>query len=122
MSSTFDYPRVQRTSDSLVVEFSPKASDDKAAQMPMVLDFNRFGDIIAIEMISIKHYGGPNLFQALDLHEINEASDIRFTYDDTCDSSWLVLDKDRSLDQRCVDGRLMINRSGQLVAIEVPLG
>lgn len=131
MNSNFEYPLVQKSPDFLVLEFASRTPKDRLAQMPMVLDFDRFGNVIAIELISIKHYGGPHLFDALGLRKTDEVSEIRFTYDevseirltydDTCDSSWIVLEKDRSLDQRCVDGRLVINRLGHLVAVEVPL-
>jgi uncharacterized protein YuzE len=89
--------------------------------MPMVLDIDRYGNVIGVELISIRYYGGPDLFHGVDWQAINTMSGIWFTYTDSDDVLYVKLEQDRSLDQRCVNGRLLIDASGSLAAIEARL-
>jgi hypothetical protein len=121
MSTCPVYPHVILSDTRLRLELFVPQAQIRPVDMPMVIDFDRYSKPIGIELISIRYYGGPNLFNSTEWQTINNRSGLRFTYSDREDVLYVKLEQDRSLDQRTANGRLLLDGSGRLVAIEVDL-
>jgi uncharacterized protein YuzE len=113
---------VRRESDKLIVAFQPLTEvKTRLVDVGLVLDFNEYGDVNGIEIISIKHYGGPNLFEGCEHAPINSRVGTRFSYDEEEDAFSLELEEGSSPNQKAVDGKLVLDPEGRLVGLEAEL-
>jgi hypothetical protein len=120
MNSDPSYPRLEKNEGWLRLKLAAPSTVSRVVEMTVVLDLDRYGSPIAFELISPCAYGGPDLFRGMNFGRINSISAMRLTYSDTDDLFFVKFDQDRSLDQCVVNGRLLLDKAGRLLAIEVP--
>jgi uncharacterized protein YuzE len=118
---SYSYPQVEKTEDTLIVRVRAVPTKTRAVQMPMVLDLDRYGDVIGIELISVRYHSGDNLFRNLDWEAINSQTHVGLRYSEPDDVLYVRLQQDRAIDQRSVHGRLILDSDGNLVSLETAL-
>ena len=102
------------------VRFAPEGeSSIRVVPVRIVLDFDRLGAVIGIEIISLRHFAGENALPSARGSLTGEP--VRFTYDAEADAAYLSLEDERSTDQRSVDGWLEIGADGHLLGIGAAL-
>jgi hypothetical protein len=89
--------------------------------MPIVVDFDRFGNPIGIEILSLAYHCGKNSLKSQDWEAHNVNPQIQFIYRESDDVLYVRLENDRSLDQRSVEGSMLCDSKGEPIAIYVPL-
>jgi uncharacterized protein YuzE len=115
------YPLVNKAKDKIVVEFVPRDRLGLTSiEIPLVVDFDLNGDVIGIEALNLCFYAGRSI-QGKGDRSGSESGRIRLTYDDEVDALYLRIDDGRSLRQRRVNGNLLIDADGRLIAIEASL-
>ena len=111
---------INRNPEWIHVRFSSEDAPHRTVPIELVLDFDQFGSVFGIEIVSLKFLGGQN---ALPVRETHSGSDqVEFSYDEEADAAGLLFKRDRSLDQRAVNGWLEIDNEGRLVGIKAELG
>lgn len=65
MQAQGSYPRITEMRHKLVVEMAPATAEEREVGVEFVLDFNGYGDLVGIEIISLGYYAGPHVMEAL---------------------------------------------------------
>ena len=93
------------------IEVLLEASEKDVSEIPVefVLDFDRFKEVIGIEILDLAADAGNNC-----LHTI-EKSAMNFSYDEESDAFYLRLNEGASLDQEAVEGLLLMGNEGQII-------
>ena len=111
---------IERDAEKIRVLFSSEEHIPcRTIPIEMVLDLDRFGDVVGIEIINLKLFGGQSKFPVTD--QALGSSVIEFSYDEDTDSAYFYFKHDKSLDQRAVDGWLEIGESGCLIGVTAKL-
>lgn len=114
------YPRLHESKDSVVVEFAPELmhpTDVRA--VPMVLDFGESGEVLGIEIISLKFHAGNRCLEIIEHSLPTEGENLAYAYDDSCDCFSLQLRAGRSADQKSLVGDLWLDRDGRIIGIRL---
>lgn len=78
-------------------------------RVEFVLDFDRFKEVIGIEILDLVADAGDNC-----LHTLNKSS-TNYSYDEESDAFYLRLNEGTSSDQEAVEGTLLMDNEGQIV-------
>ena len=114
-----DFPKVLKDSRSFRIEFSPSIVTSKEKLIEMVLDFDQFGEIIGVEIINLLLHVGENGLGIISNVIPNDGTGIRYSYDRECDSFYLKIKSDRSVDQIEVEGLALLDKDGQIFCLNV---
>jgi hypothetical protein len=121
MTSPPHHPVVTKTEQTITVSLVP-ASGAAPAQipLPLVLDLNLFDEIIGIEALHFRAFGGPNILAGLN-HPALERVGMRLSYDEAVDTLTLKIHEGPPSKQRSVTGKLLLDSTGKLTGIEANL-
>jgi uncharacterized protein YuzE len=111
---------IERDAQAIRVRFT--AEDEasiRSIPIELVLDLDQFGEVIGIEILSLKSLGGRKALPAK--RPPAGSAQVEFSYDGEADAAYLRFKDDRSLDQRAVDGWLELGKDGSLVGIKAKL-
>ena len=112
------YPRFYESRDSVVVEFIPRPvhpADLRAVRM--VLDLGASGEVLGIEIISLKFHAGSRCLEIIEKALPTLGETLRYAYDESCDCFSLQLRAGRSADQKSLDGDLLLDSDGRIIGI-----
>ena len=111
---------IERDAETIRVRFATEDETSiRSKPIELVLDLDQFGEVIGIEILSLKTIGGR---KALPAKRASAGSEqVEFSYDGEADAAYLRFKDYRSLDQRTVDGWLELGKDGSLVGIKAKL-
>jgi uncharacterized protein YuzE len=117
MGVRVEYPRINKKETLIEIDFFPPGcASTRSKEIPLVIDLDHWGDVIGIEALNLCFHGGPKLLVDFDYQQLEQAA-IKAGYDKEVDAFYLGIEKDRSRDQRPVDGRLYLDERGRLIGI-----
>jgi len=105
----------------LVIKFGSPSDQSRIIKVGFVIDFDLNGNVLGIEIINLKYYAGGNVLEGIDPELFGSKAKVRISYDEDVDALYLSLSNGRSTDQITVDGRVVLDEKGHLVAIEADL-
>ena len=85
----------------------------KEINIPVVVDFNLFDEIVGIEILNMKLLTNPKILNFLD--SIN----LQYSYDIDNDAFYLKIKNDKSIDQKSTQAKLLLNEENQMIAIDI---
>ena len=108
--------------ETISVRFSQeKSPSERVISIELVLDFDQNGEVIGIEIINLKWFGGQNSLPVEERLSLPVETQINFSYDDEADAAYIRILEASSKKQRAVEGWLEINSNGQLVGVRAKL-
>ena len=114
------YPNVVREDGNLEVMFSSLDVPLTSIIVRFILDFDRFGDVVGIEVPNLKDQAGNRCLGKVEKILESPVGGLRYSYYGDTDSFYLYLsEQDDCPDQKAVDGELMLNGRGQIVSFKV---
>jgi uncharacterized protein YuzE len=110
---------IRNEQDKVIIEFANLAPEEiRTVGVEFVLDFNKWGDLIGIEVINLKYHTGSEVLDGFkDMASSSNASAL-LTYEEASDAFYIKLSEERSTDQRVVNGCLVLDSYGRLVKLE----
>jgi len=111
------YPRISKKDRSLVVEFVPGEKQRSERSLKMVLDFGEFGEIVGIEVINLVLQAGKNCLGIINQSVRTDGGELKCSYDEEADSFYLRLKAGRSIDQKAVQGSMVLDNNGHILAL-----
>lgn len=112
-----DFPRVTQTTKSFFVEFGPHASTATGRPLGMVLDFDRHNALVGIEILNLTFEAGGKSLDIISRSVRTDGDGLRYSYDADSDSFYLRFKTERSADQKAVQGLMLCDGDGQIVAL-----
>ena len=113
------YPHVQWENGQLEVAISSDVAP-KSVIVRVVLDFDRFGDIVGIEILNLKDQVGNRCLRKIEEVLESPVHGLRYSYYDDTDSFYLYLSEAEDCPiQKAVDGELVLNDTGQSVGFRI---
>jgi uncharacterized protein YuzE len=111
-----EYPKVHRRLHSILLEFAPPIQNASMKPLRMVLDFDELGEVSGIEIINLA------VQTSLGSHRLAKKAAgsntiLKCSYDDESDSLYLRLKTTRSIDQKALQGSIIVDRDGQILAM-----
>ena len=85
----------------------------KEINIPVVVDFNLFDEIVGIEILNMRLLTNPKILNFLD--SIN----LQYSYDIDNDVFYLKIKNDKSIDQKSTQAKLLLNEENQMIAIDI---
>lgn len=113
------YPNIVREDGTLDVVFSSSDAPLSDVSVRVVLDFDQFGEVIGIEILNLKDQVGKRCLDVVEKALEDSAGDLHHSYDDEVDAFYLRMSEGRSIDQKAVDGILVLNERGQMVGLRI---
>ena len=122
MNKQNSIPYIKRNVDRLIVNLCPSlVEQSKSINLECVLDFNEYGEVIGIEIIDLKYYAGDKVLDGRKWASINKKEGVRISYDEESDAFYLSISDEKSVEQRSVNGKLILDKKGYMVKLEVDL-
>jgi uncharacterized protein YuzE len=87
-----------------------------------VCDFDESGSLIGIEILDLKRTAGENVMEGLKEILTPMGDAMQYTYDPEVDAFYFKIQPGRSRNQKAVNGKIITNDKGCLVALEVCIG
>jgi uncharacterized protein YuzE len=111
-------PSVLRNNKSIEIAVFPYATSNICLHdIDFILDFNPFNEIIGIEIINIKEELGLHCLELFEKMNFWDNA-ITYSYDGDTDSFYLRITDERSIDQKVVNGEILLNDKRQIVAMK----
>ena len=104
-----------------LIRFSESIETAKGIFVRCILDLDQFQNVIGVEILGLRRIVGQDCLEFIDqlIQSPNEL--YRISYDAESDSFYLKLAKERSFDQKSVDGEILVGENGQVVALKVKM-
>lgn len=112
-----DFPSVKQDGLAIYVTLGLNLDTSTRKTCEFVLDYDAMGTVIGIEIINLKLQVGPNSLGAIERTFQSPSSGMQYSYYDDCDCFYLEFARERSLDQKAVDGIVALNDAGEIVAL-----
>jgi uncharacterized protein YuzE len=113
------YPNIVREDEKLDVVFSSSDVSRPEITVRCVLDFDQFGDVLGIEILNLKDQAGSRCLDVVEEVLKGPVTDLRYSYDDEVDAFYLRMSEGQSVDQKAVDGVLVLNDKGQIASLRI---
>ena len=113
------YPNIVREDERLEVAFSSSDARLSCINVRFVLDFDQFGEVIGIEILNLKDQAGSRCLDKVEDVLKDSVRGLHHSYDDAVDAFYLRMSEERSIDQKAVDGVLVLNGKRQIVSFRV---
>lgn len=94
------------------------ALQTNSQSIEFVLDFNRLGDVIGIEIVNLKAICGNQCLELIEAASVCSDSWLHHSYDKECDSFYLKLANEPSFNQKAVDGEVLLTDKKQIVGFK----
>lgn len=121
MKNERDFPKLTRNEDKFFVDFGPAGElGENSVDIPLVLDLDRFDNVIGIEALNFASYAGSQALADIDPSYLDSAG-LRLSYDDGVDALYLRIEEGRSRAQRPVNGKVILDADGRLLRLETNL-
>lgn len=111
------YPCVQQKKELLIVEFGPELHEVKRRSLRMVVDLGSHGDVLGIEIINLILTVGKHALEVVTQVVPNAGTEIWYGYDEESDSFYLGLKSGDSRIQKSVDGSVICDEVGRIIAL-----
>jgi uncharacterized protein YuzE len=115
------YPIIKKSGNNFEVLITSQLNINKKIDIELVLDFNMLQKIIGIEIINLKLEAGKNCLAIIEKCIDCNDNEIKYSYDEECDSFYLKLANDKSMDQEVVNGSLILNDKGEIIGFSTLL-
>lgn len=109
------YPKILCHPYKLEVALYPYGELQKLVNVEFVLDINYLKNVTGIEILNLKTSAGKHCLEFLESYEELVDSGLRYSYDDESDSFYLEISDEASIDQKAVNGTLILNELGQII-------
>lgn len=113
------YPIILCNDNTIEISASSYGESTKQLVVEFVLDFNRFREVIGIEILNLKTYVGIHCLEIVDKCFSTSGTGLRYSYDDETDSFYLQISDESSTDQATIDGLLLLNERGQILGFKI---
>ncbi len=113
----FEKISIKISKNDLNVQFEPELMEIRTIPIEMILDFDEFGKILGLEIISLKAVLGDVDLQSVINKKKIDSPDFHCSYDEECDCFSLQLSKGRSINQKEVDGTVSLDSHNRVVAL-----
>lgn len=121
MNGPGKYPVVNKGEKTITISFVPSEGvAQRDVDIPLVLDLDLYNEVVGIEALNCRSFGGPNILADFDYSALVRVG-MRLSYDEEVDALALKIDEGRSIRQRSVKGRLLLDSDGRITAIEANL-
>lgn len=104
-----DFPYVVREQGLIEVLLAVSEKSVSELAIDFVLDIDRFGEVIGIEILDLMADAGEGCLQFI------QESGASYSYDEEADAFYLRLNEGVSLDQKVVQGKLLVDKEGQII-------
>ena len=104
-----EFPKVARELGAIEVLLNDSEKSISELPIEFVLDIDKFGEIIGVEIMDLVADAGEGCLQFI------QNSSATFSYDEEADAFYLRLDEGTSLDQKVVEGKLLVDKEGQII-------
>ncbi len=115
------FPRLDIDAENLVVKLDAYVGQLRVVPIKAVLDFDRFYNVIGVEIINLVLQVGENSLAAFSQSLSGGYNEMKYSYDAECDCFYLRLRTDKSVDQKSADATLCLDESGRIVEMNVNL-
>ena len=112
------YPNIVQSNNSIEIIVSPYNEYTKHLDIELILDFNQFHDVVGIEILNLKIEAGEFCLEEVANVISSAKKGLSYSYDEESDSFYLRITDERSIDQEAVDGKLILDRKGQIVGFK----
>ncbi len=113
------YPNIVREDEKLDVVFSSPDVSRPEITVRCVLDFDQFGDVLGVEILNLKDQAGSSCLDVVEEVLKGSVTALRYSYDDEVDAFYLRMSEGQSVDQKAVDGVLVLNDKGQIASLRI---
>jgi uncharacterized protein YuzE len=97
------------------------AADVRRVVTEFILDLDGFKNVIGVEILALTEIAGCDCLNEIEENVPAEGDGLRYSYDAESDSFYLQLSNEASKDQIALDGILVLDRAGAIVALECSL-
>ena len=104
--------------NEFLVEFSDLLEIEKEISSEFVLDYDQFQNVIGIEILNLELHAGKECLEIVERCIRSTGEPYRYSYDRETDSFYLKLSRERSFDQKAMDGIIAVDRKEQVVALK----
>jgi uncharacterized protein YuzE len=109
-----EFPSIVREQGSIQVLLDEAGKSVAEFRIEFVLDIDRFGEVIGIEIMDLVAHAGEHCLQVI------QNSNTSYSYNEDADAFYLRLNEGASLDQKVVDGKLLVDKGGQIIGFRAP--
>lgn len=110
-----NYPAIVRDGEHIEIIIFPYSDNNNRLNIEFILDLNQFGDVTGIEIIDLKSEAGKFCLNSIKKTISTTGDNIKYSYDEDCDSFYLQLSNELSADQKAVEGLLVLNDDGEII-------
>jgi uncharacterized protein YuzE len=111
------YPQIREDDRSLIVEFAPDVNRSEERRLRMIVDLSPLGKVVGVEIINAVLKAGKNGLKLIEQSVPADGNGVKYSYDADSDSFYLRLTGDRSVDQKAVDGFVLLDDRGRILAL-----
>lgn len=109
-----EFPKVAREPGAIEVLLDDSEKSTSELPIEFVLDIDKFGEVIGIEIMDLVADAGEGCLQLI------QNSSATFSYDEDVDAFYLRLEAGASLDQKVVEGKILLDERGQVIGFRAP--
>ena len=113
------YPKMCRQQGELIVEFAPSSQESCGQSLRMVLDLDRFGELLGIEIINLLLKAGGDCLGIIRQIVRADGESMRYSHDEESDCFYLRLAVGESVDQKAIDGSVFLDQYGRITRLSV---
>ena len=121
MTTAASFPRVRVKPRTLSVQLRAPEQRTTDIDVDFILDFDARGDVLGIEILSLKRFAGDHI---LDGYDSEMPGEMRTEYDEEVDAFYLYLKHigpAESVAQHEVTGTIVVDERGRMLALEAEL-
>jgi len=121
MNNVKGFPNISIDKNIFFIEFARPNHESRVLKSWFVFDYNQYQEIIGLEIINLKLISGNRCLEKLYECFLGPQKYFKCSYDSETDSFYLTLSNDRSLDQKEVEGNIILDGDGHIVALRADL-
>ncbi len=110
--------RINTKDEECLIEFSNLLEIEKEIPSDFVLDYDQFKNVIGVEILNLELHAGKNCLKKVDRCIQSTGAPYKYSHDKDTDSFYLNLSKEPSFDQKAVDGKIVVDKKGQIIALK----
>ena len=117
MNDGSQFPVITTVGEWLRIAIRSGGPEAEPIEIDAILDFDASSRIVGVEFINLLSNTSPSAFEGYDWRV---PRDMRISFDEDCDAFYLNVDVEaRRVDQSVSAGRVVLDKAGHLIAIEV---
>lgn len=115
------HPFIEKKGDTIKLYLFPEDGIIEKREKEFILDFNLYGELIAIEIINLKNDFGKNCLKYFEDIGSDHKDVFEYSYDKDCDAFDLKLKNDWSSDQCSIIGEVRLNAEMNITGLRLTL-